>query len=108
MINIKRNIPQSAIKGGGFFNTDLDFKDNGGKLMFTHPNCVVVGLNELPHTLFITPGFDERTLPASINEKLYEVKKNVLKSSFSDEITQGKKYYSIPMIPLQGNLNRKG
>lgn len=96
MNNLKGNIPQSSIKGSGFVNTDLDFKNNGEKLLFTHPNCVIVGLDDLPYMLFLTPDFDQRNLPSIIKEKIYEVKKIVLKATFSDDVIKKKNYYSIP------------
>lgn len=96
MNNLKGNIPKSRIKGSGFVNTDLDSKNNGEKLLFTHPNCVVVGLDDLPYMLFVTPDFDEKKLPPVVNEKIHEVKKIVLKSTFSDEMLNRQKYYSIP------------
>jgi hypothetical protein len=95
MNNLKGAIPQSMVKGSGFVNTDLDFTDKGGELFFANPKCFVVGLNDLPHLLFVTPEFDERDLPTALSEKIYDVKKIILKTTFSDEIIR-KQYYNIP------------
>lgn len=44
--------------------------------------------------LFLTPDFDQKSLPTTIYEKIHEVKRIVLKATFSYDMVEN--YYSIP------------
>jgi hypothetical protein len=87
-------IPKSIIKGSGVVYADLNSPKGKGKLLFISPKCTVVGLDNLPYTLFTTPEFSEFNLPPNIQKNIYEVKKFILQPSFITEATI--KYCTIP------------
>ncbi|WP_293312928.1 hypothetical protein [Pedobacter sp. UBA5917] len=92
----RENLPKSVIKGSGFINTDLEFRDSGDTIMFLSPQCVVIGFEGLPHTLFSTPDFDSVQIPDILQEKIYQVRKIILKKTFSDEALKEGIFFDIP------------
>ncbi|SHM54467.1 hypothetical protein [Mucilaginibacter sp. OK098] len=90
----QEDIPRSILK----YNTvavDPSFYEQGFKMLFLNPECVVVGLGDVPSRLFITPAFTTDLLPPNVAEGIHEVVEIVLQSTFTAE-PELKKSYPLP------------
>ena len=66
----REDIPKSVLRGYNSYGADLSYLNGKGKMLFLDPRCVVIGLENLPYTVFLTPEFDlENCLMRS--EKIY-------------------------------------
>ena len=92
----QEDIPRSIIKGSGIVVGDLSSLNGKGKLLFVDPKCFVVGLENLPYMLFVTPEFHEESLPPSIGKSIYEVKKLVLQPNFFVGTSKPEKFCGVP------------
>lgn len=88
-------IPRSILRGSGFICTDLR-SEAGEKLLFINPQCAVVGIEDEPYLLFVTPEFDDKILPLNLKGIIYKVKRIVLQPTFLDKMLDPE-YYSIPI-----------
>lgn len=62
MINKSRKeIPKSIIRGN-VVNTDLEARNKGEKILFLNPACVIIGAENLPETIFVTPEFENQAV----------------------------------------------
>lgn len=89
-------IPGSIIKGQGAVAADLSALKGKGKILFVDPNCFVVGLENLPYRLFITPEFTNENLPTALRTNIYAVKELIMKPTFSVGSPKEIKTCSIP------------
>ncbi|RYE21828.1 MAG: hypothetical protein EOP45_09075 [Sphingobacteriaceae bacterium] len=88
-------IPVSTIRHDTVY-ADFNELNGEGKILYLNPKCVLIGLNEVPHMLFVTPDFNQDDLKKNIGENLYEIKQLVLQSNFLNKSTEKGKYYRIP------------
>lgn len=91
----QEEIPRSIIKGSGGIGADLSSLNGKGKIIFVDPKCAVIGLDDLPYMLFITPDFREEYLPPDIRKNVYEVKKLVVQPTFSG-VSKSAKFCAVP------------
>ena len=56
----------------------------------------MIGLENLPYTVFLTPEFDLESLPDEIKKDIYEVKELILQPTFSVVNPKSIKYCIIP------------
>ncbi|MDB5121283.1 MAG: hypothetical protein JWN56_2501 [Sphingobacteriales bacterium] len=89
-------IPRSIIKGSGFVNADFGSLGDKGKLLLLDTRCVVVGLGDIPHTVFATPQFSDVELPLKFSENIFEVKNFVFQATFSSELRMKNQFCKIP------------
>jgi hypothetical protein len=92
----QEEIPKSIIKGSGIVAADLSSLHGKGKILFVHPGCFVIGLDNSPYMLFTTPEFNEGVLPPNIGKHIYDVKKLVLQPTFSVKASKEIRYCTIP------------
>jgi hypothetical protein len=90
----QEDIPRSILK----YNTvavDSSFYERGFTMLFLSPECIVVGLGGVPHTLFTTLAFTTDLLPPNVAEGIYEAMGIVLQSTFLTK-PELKKCYLLP------------
>lgn len=90
---IDNAIPKTHIKGD-FVHADLNSPKGLGKILYLKPDCIVIGLNEVPYMLFTTDSFAESSLPPKLGKKIYVIKELILKPTF--ELNIKRRYCSIP------------
>ncbi|NEU06985.1 hypothetical protein GZH53_01560 [Flavihumibacter sp. R14] len=76
------DIPTSVIKGSGFVNVNWGEEKNGS-VMLVKPDCVLLGVNNLPCILYATPGTNFQQY--QIGDEIYKIRKLVLRSSFKSK-----------------------
>ncbi|GAA4320106.1 hypothetical protein GCM10023149_19200 [Mucilaginibacter gynuensis] len=91
----QKEIPRSIIKGGGGIGIDANFLDGKGKILFLNPVCTILGMGDIPHTMFTTPQFQEVALPPNITERIYELKRFIFQPTFSKPDLIKKDYAAI-------------
>jgi len=92
----QEDIPKSVLRGYNSYGADLRYLNGKGKMLFLDPRCVVIGLENLPYTVFLTPEFDLENLPNEIRKDIYEAKQLILQSTFSGVNPKSAKFCVIP------------
>lgn len=90
----QEDIPRTILKGPGMGRIDLSGLE-GGKMLLLSPECIVVGIGDVPHLMFTTPEFTTELLPPNVAEGIHEVKRIVLQSTFLTK-PELKKSYPLP------------
>lgn len=76
--------------------TDFSNLEGEGKILYLNPKCVLVGLNNVPYTIFVTADFDKEDLIKTVGKLLYEVKQIILKPTFSHVPSDKRTFCNIP------------
>jgi hypothetical protein len=90
---VDNSIPKTNIKGD-FVHADLNSPKGQGKILHLKPDCIVIGLNEVPYMLFTTDSFDQSNLPSALQNSIYGIKELILKPTFT--LNTKRVYCSIP------------
>jgi hypothetical protein len=94
----QEDIPKSVLRGYNSYGADLSYLNGKGKMLFLDPKCVVIGLENLPYTVFLTPEFDFNDLPQEIRKDIYEAKELILQPTFSGVNPKSAKFCVIPKL----------
>jgi len=78
----QEDIPKTVIKGSGGIGADLSSLNGKGKVLFADPTCFIIGIDDLPYMMFVTPEFNKNILPVPIQEHIYGIKSLIFKPSF--------------------------
>ncbi|WP_461451608.1 hypothetical protein [Mucilaginibacter sp.] len=78
----QEEIPKSNLRSNVSIGIDFGHLKDKGKILFIDPRCFVVGLEDVPYTLFTTPEFSEVNLPLAFKDKIYEVTNLILQPAF--------------------------
>jgi len=92
----REDIPKSVLRGYNSYGADLSYLNGKGKMLFLDPRCVVIGLENLPYTVFLTPEFDLENLPYEVRKDIYEAKQLILQPTFSSVNPKSVKFCVIP------------
>jgi hypothetical protein len=92
----EEDIPKSVLTGYNSYGADLSYLNGKGKMLFLNPKCVVIGLENLPYTVFLTHEFDFNNLPQEIRKDIYEAKQLILQPIFSSKNPKSAKFCVIP------------
>ncbi|RVU01743.1 hypothetical protein EOD41_07225 [Mucilaginibacter limnophilus] len=75
---------------------DFEGLNGEGKILYLTPKCVLIGLDGIPHTLFVTSNFYPKNLLEEIGQDLFEVRQLILQPTFSNISSGEAGYGSIP------------